>query len=81
MSRMNSPCRQEGFFFVQFQADLRCVQPLNRPDLSALNAKKTAPVETGAKLPWFSRVARAWLAALRRGGRWRVSSTSGEDGR
>jgi|SRR5665213_284819 len=25
--------------------------------------KKTAPVLTGAKLPWFSRFARAWLAA------------------
>jgi hypothetical protein len=31
--------------------------------------KNRPPFSAGAKLPWFSRVARAWLAALRRGGR------------
>ncbi len=47
----------------------------------ARHTKKRPPFLTGAKLPWFSRVARAWLAALRRGGRWRASRASGEDGR
>jgi len=29
--------------------------------------KKRPPFSAGAKLPWFSRFARAWLAAIRRG--------------
>ena len=39
--------------------------------------KKRPPLSTGAKLPWFSRVARALLAALRRGGRWHVVQSLG----
>jgi len=42
-----------------------------------LPQKKTAPVFTGAKLPWFSRVARAWLAAYGGVAVWRRSRASG----
>src|SRR5271163_211048 len=40
----------------------QCEQAMNTyPD------KKRPPLLTGAKLPWFSRVSRAWLAAGRLG--------------
>jgi len=43
----------------------------NAPD------KKRPPLSTGAKLPWFSRVARAFLAAIRPGSRGAGKSLRG----